>query len=226
MIDEKDNIHEDDALNSSETPRADQPLDQPVGDLDELKQEAADAKQNVEDQLQELEQHNKDALAELENLNQQNLDSLEPVSEAKQASKLPTLDPVETSDLPPIESQVEEPAVAKTPAPTHRVAAPTTTDDDEFNHAEVSNKKMVAGLCAILLGAFGVHKFVMGYTNEGVIYIVAFIVSFFLAIITCGLLAFLPIIPSVLALIEGIIYLTKSEREFYDTYIKNKKAWF
>ncbi len=75
-----------------------------------------------------------------------------------------------------------------------------------------ANKKMDAGLCGILLGGFGVHKFILGYTTEGIIQIV---VTF----VTCGL-------GSVIGLVEGIIYLTKSDEEFVRTYIQNKKGWF
>ncbi len=75
-----------------------------------------------------------------------------------------------------------------------------------------ADKKMAAGLCGILLGGFGVHKFILGYTTEGIIEIV-------ITIVTCGLGHFI-------GLIEGIIYLTKSDEEFVRTYIQNRKAWF
>ena len=35
---------------------------------------------------------------------------------------------------------------------------------------EGAEKKIVAGICGILLGALGVHKFILGYTLEGVRY--------------------------------------------------------
>jgi|SRR6267154_6662981 len=75
-----------------------------------------------------------------------------------------------------------------------------------------ADKKIVAGICGILLGGFGVHKFILGYTTEGIIQIV---ITFF----TCG-------IGSILGIIEGIIYLTKSDEEFVRTYIQGKKGWF
>jgi TM2 domain-containing membrane protein YozV len=78
------------------------------------------------------------------------------------------------------------------------------------------DKKIVAGIVAILLGAFGIHKFLLGYTTEGVIMLVITIVS-------CGILA---IVPSVIGIIEGIIYLTKSDEEFVRTYIQGRKGWF
>ena len=75
------------------------------------------------------------------------------------------------------------------------------------------NKKIAAGLLAILLGPLGIHKFLLGYTTEGIIWVV-------ISICTCGT------VTSLLGLIEGIIYLTKSDEEFYQTYLVGKKAWF
>jgi TM2 domain-containing membrane protein YozV len=75
-----------------------------------------------------------------------------------------------------------------------------------------ADKKMSAGICAILLGWLGVHKFILGYTTEGVIQLV-------LGLLTCGL-------TNIIGIIEGIIYLTKSDEEFVRTYIQNKKGWF
>lgn len=74
------------------------------------------------------------------------------------------------------------------------------------------SKRIIAGILAILLGSLGIHKFVLGYTKEGIIQIVITIVS-------CG---FLGIIPFV----EGIIYLVKSDEEFIQTYQVGKKGWF
>ncbi len=74
-----------------------------------------------------------------------------------------------------------------------------------------AEKKLVAGLLAILLGGFGVHKFYLGYTKEGIIQI---ILAF-----ACG-------IGCVIAIVEGIIYLTKSDEEFVATYVTGRKGWF
>ncbi len=75
-----------------------------------------------------------------------------------------------------------------------------------------ADKKIIAGICGILLGGFGVHKFILGYTTEGIIQIV-------ITLVTCG-------VGSIVGLVEGIIYLTKSDEEFVRTYIQNKKGWF
>ena len=77
----------------------------------------------------------------------------------------------------------------------------------------VDNKKIAAGILAILLGPLGIHKFILGYTKEGIIWLA-------ISVLTCG------IVTSLLGLIEGIIYLTKSDDEFYQLYQVNKKAWF
>ena len=89
-----------------------------------------------------------------------------------------------------------------------------------------ADKKIAAGICGILLGGLGIHKFVLGYQQEGIIYLVMFGIAFALAIISCGILTFLVMIPGVMGLVEGIIYLTKSDEEFVHTYIVNKKPWF
>lgn len=79
-----------------------------------------------------------------------------------------------------------------------------------------ANKKMVAGILAILLGSLGIHKFILGYTTEGVIMLLV-------SVLSCGILA---VVPSVIGIIEGIMYLTKSDEEFVRTYIQSKKGWF
>lgn len=82
------------------------------------------------------------------------------------------------------------------------------------------NKKILAGILAILLGGFGVHKFILGYNKEGFILLGVTIV---LGAITCGIGASA---AWIIGLIEGIIYLTKSDEEFFNTYQVGKKPWF
>lgn len=74
------------------------------------------------------------------------------------------------------------------------------------------NKKVLAGIMGILFGYLGIHKFILGYTQEGIIQLV-------ISVVTCG-------IGGIIGFIEGIIYLTKSDEEFYQTYQVGKKAWF
>ena len=78
------------------------------------------------------------------------------------------------------------------------------------------SKRVVAGILGILLGSLGIHKFILGYTNQGIIMLA-------ITFVTCGIGAGL---TALIGLIEGIIYLTKSDEEFVYTYQTNKKEWF
>ena len=91
---------------------------------------------------------------------------------------------------------------------------------EAFDRATGDNKKVLAGILAILLGGFGIHKFVLGYTKEGII---LFVGTRILAILSFGFLSWL---IWVFTVIEGIIYLTKTNEEFYNTYQVGKKPWF
>lgn len=83
--------------------------------------------------------------------------------------------------------------------------------------AEVKDsKRIVAGILGILLGCFGIHKFILGYTTAGIIMLAV-------TVVTCG---FGGAIMGIIGLIEGIIYLTKSDEDFVNTYQNSKKEWF
>ncbi|TVZ56393.1 TM2 domain-containing protein [Lutibacter sp. Hel_I_33_5] len=82
------------------------------------------------------------------------------------------------------------------------------------------SKRIITGVLGILLGWAGVHKFVLGYTNEGLIMLAG---TFVLGCISLGVLSGA---VGLIGLIEGIIYLTKSDDEFIETYQNNKKPWF
>ena len=96
----------------------------------------------------------------------------------------------------------------------------TDSAKEAFGKASGENKKILAGVLAILLGALGVHKFILGYNKEGIIMLaVTLVLGFF----TCGIGASL---MGILGLIEGIIYITKTDEEFYNTYQVGQKPWF
>ncbi len=81
---------------------------------------------------------------------------------------------------------------------------------------DVQSKKIAAGILGILLGALGIHKFILGYTKEGVIMLLV-------SLLTCGIAS--PIM-GIIGLIEGIIYLTKTDEEFAAIYMTGHKGWF
>lgn len=76
----------------------------------------------------------------------------------------------------------------------------------------MESKRVVAGVLAILFGGLGIHRFILGDALGGILRIV-------ISIVTCGL-------GSIIGFIEGIIYLTKSDAEFVQTYQVEKKGWF
>jgi TM2 domain-containing membrane protein YozV len=81
---------------------------------------------------------------------------------------------------------------------------------------DVGSTKMVAGLLGILLNGLGIHKFYLGMTGAG-------LTMLLVSVLTCGIGY---TVMWIIGLIEGIIYLTKSDEDFYQTYMIEKKAWF
>ena len=79
-----------------------------------------------------------------------------------------------------------------------------------------ASNKIAAGVCGILIGSLGVHKFILGYTGAGLIMLLV-------TILTCGLGG---IVMHLIGLIEGIIYLTKSDEEFVHIYVERRREWF
>jgi TM2 domain-containing membrane protein YozV len=79
-----------------------------------------------------------------------------------------------------------------------------------------ASNKIPAGICGILLGSLGIHKFILGYTGAG-------LVMLLVTILTCGIAG---AVTHIIGLIEGIIYLCKSDEEFVRTYVDGRKEWF
>ena len=65
---------------------------------------------------------------------------------------------------------------------------------------------MTAALLALFLGGFGIHQFYLGNSGKGVLYLI-------LTLTIIGAL-----VTAVLALIDFITYLTKSDEEFNQLY--------
>jgi TM2 domain-containing membrane protein YozV len=79
---------------------------------------------------------------------------------------------------------------------------------EERETSEEGPSRIVCALLAIFLGWTGIYKFMLGNTVGGII-----------MLCTCGGCGWI-------GLIEGIIYLTKTDEEFHQTYVVEKKAWF
>jgi TM2 domain-containing membrane protein YozV len=153
-----------------------------------------------------------------------------------------------TSSAPPTGRPFSETTYAE-PEPS-RSAWPQEPPRDAWNGArpvapyvgglaggDVAQKKLIAGLLAIFLGSLGVHKFYLGMNRPGAVLlglnVGVWVLATLLGIITLGV-GFLITLPlasllsfalGVLGLVEGIIYLTKSDDAFAREYLVGKKAW-
>jgi TM2 domain-containing membrane protein YozV len=95
---------------------------------------------------------------------------------------------------------------------------------ETFAGGSGDNKKILAGILAILFGSLGIHKFILGYNKEGGILLGITVIGYVLVCIGIGV--FIVWLTAIIGLIEGIVYLTKSDEEFYNTYQVGKKPWF
>jgi TM2 domain-containing membrane protein YozV len=82
--------------------------------------------------------------------------------------------------------------------------------------SDKENKRVLAGVLGIIFGALGIHKFILGYQKEGIIMLVLSLLSF----------GFLAGFMALIGLIEGIIYLSKSDEEFFQIYQVGERPWF
>jgi TM2 domain-containing membrane protein YozV len=79
-----------------------------------------------------------------------------------------------------------------------------------------ASSKIPAGICGILLGSLGIHKFILGYTGAGLVMLLVSLLSCFI----------LSPIMHLIGLIEGIVYLCKDDEDFVRTYVDRRREWF
>lgn len=79
---------------------------------------------------------------------------------------------------------------------------------------------VAAGLLAIFLGVFGIHKFYMGNYRIGFVMLAVSILG---GVLSFGLAA---AVIEVISIVEGVIYLTMHQEDFERIYIKGNKDWF
>lgn len=124
---------------------------------------------------------------------------------------------LETLDQKQLEGSIQ----SSVPSQSNKSSKPSQRETNsakvETSYTASTNKKVSTGILAIFLGTLGFHKFALGYTKEGVIMLL-------FTLFTFGKDAF--IIVAVISIIEGIIYLSKSDKEFIQTYVTSKKGWF
>lgn len=91
-----------------------------------------------------------------------------------------------------------------------------------------AKSKIVAGLLAIFLGGLGIHKFCLGYHGAGILFLALRLVAFISACTIIGALVAIPLgmVIGIIALIEGIISLTKFDEDFHQTYVVKQRMFF
>lgn len=134
------------------------------------------------------------------------------------------IQPEGSADWKPL-SSFPELASALPPAASHPNVPPPINTGHSTGNSRASNK-IAAGILGILVGGFGVHKFILGYTTTGAIMLAVSLISLFGGFFTCGLSWFGYPVMHVIGLVEGVIYLTKSDDEFVRLYVDGRKEWF
>ena len=114
------------------------------------------------------------------------------------------------STLPEFAIDLKPPPPPLSNAPAPGLLPPSTVVSSR------ASIKIPAGICGILLGSLGIHKFILGYTGAGLIMLLV-------SVLSCGILAG---VMHIIGLIEGIIYLTKPDEDFVRTYVDGRKEWF
>ena len=84
---------------------------------------------------------------------------------------------------------------------------------------DMAKDHVAAGLLAIFLGMFGVHKFYLGYNNAGFIMLAVTVIGGIVTLTVASLIVW------VIAIVEGFIYLLQSQTEFERTYVVSHREW-
>ncbi len=106
----------------------------------------------------------------------------------------------------------------------------TTVNETETMQARKrpSKDRATAAVFAFLLGWCGCHKFYLGYTAAGLVYLLSFILSIFM--IFSFFFTFIGVfsiyVPFIFSIVDGILYLTKTDEEFQKVYVQEHREWF
>jgi hypothetical protein len=139
------------------------------------------------------------------------------------ASMIPELLPILTAS----------PAAIQNPPLQQSIGYATPGDVGVRAFVPGSSNRITAGILGIFFGQFGVHKFVAGLTTGAVTmlcvtlgcilgafgFMCLFPPAFLLVI-------FGPAVMHIIGFIEGIIYLSCTDEQFYARYVVEKRQWF
>ncbi len=86
-----------------------------------------------------------------------------------------------------------------------------------------ANRKIPAALLGIFLGGLGLHKFYLGMYRAGAIMLLCSIIGI---VFSCLGFHILTGVMATIGFVEGIIYLVRSDSDFYNTYFVRRQEWF
>ncbi len=89
-------------------------------------------------------------------------------------------------------------------------------DSQRLPDHEVKGIRLTAGVFAVLFGALGIHKFILGRPITGLI-------TLLVSVLSLGKLAPL---TALLGIIEGFLYISLSNDAFRRHYIDGDRRWF
>jgi len=140
-----------------------------------------------------------------------------------------------TPQSPPAAAAAQPPVA---PAPPTQAPSPTPIAElSQADRSSIRNKKLTAGFLALFLGGFGAHKFFLGRTLQGCIYLGLWVMTFVIlgafgsegenienAADLFGVL--LISVLGILPFAESITYFIRSVEEFERINIRGKRPWF
>ena len=91
------------------------------------------------------------------------------------------------------------------------VACPSCGAVNKSNVIKGNKSKVVAGVLALFLGGLGVHKFYLGQTGLGILYLCLYFFGIFFLFIPT-------LIIGVIAFVEAIVYFCSSDENFDNKY--------
>ena len=83
--------------------------------------------------------------------------------------------------------------------------------DSVFNNGPSGKSRGIAGLLALLMGAFGLHYFYIGKTNAGILFLL-------LSLLTCGALG---IVTQIISIIQAVLFFTCTQQEFEQRWVNS-----
>ena len=120
------------------------------------------------------------------------------------------------------QAPVQPPPTYQVPPQQQYYAQPQAQANPKTRTAGIGSakkEKWPAVALAFVLGWLGMHKFYLGYKTEGLTMLLIALIGGL-----CGGLGIL--VMWVIAIIEAVKYITLTEPEFEQTYVKGYKGWF